>query len=49
MKIKDAMADTETLGRKPGRPILSLGAVAFDPCGEGHQSDTFYRNIDLTS
>lgn len=28
--MKDVMIDIETLGRKPGCPILSIGAVYFD-------------------
>jgi len=46
--MKDVMGDIETLGKKPGCVILSIGAAMFDPRDEGH-GDTFYRNIDLSS
>lgn len=42
------MLDIETLGLKPGCPILSIGAVYFDP----YSNDMglgFYRNIYLPS
>lgn len=35
----DIMVDIETLGRKPGCVILSIGCVAFD-------GKEFYVNID---
>lgn len=41
------MTDTETLGRRPGCIVLSIGGVVFDPItGLGEE---FYRNIDPTS
>lgn len=41
------MADTETLGRRPGCSVLSIGGVEFDAVsGLGR---TFYRNIDRAS
>lgn len=45
------MIDIETLGKKPGCAILSLGAATFDPHMEdlGAAHSTFYRTIDLTS
>lgn len=42
------MVDTETLGTKPGSIILSIGAVAFMPTGDGI-GDKFYANIDSDS
>lgn len=46
-----AMLDLETLGRKPGCAILSIGAVAFSPKGVGVIPGTgnFYCNVDLIS
>jgi hypothetical protein len=39
------MKDLETWGTTPGSAIRSIGAVAFDPFGDGHMAE-FYRNID---
>lgn len=39
------MLDLETLGTRPNAPILSIGAVLFDP-NTGKQGATFYRAID---
>ena len=40
------MLDIETLGKKPGCIVLSIGAVFFDPHQAGEQKGhTFYRNI----
>ncbi|MBI1620089.1 3'-5' exonuclease [Aquamicrobium zhengzhouense] len=39
------MIDIETLGTRPNAPILSIGAVVFDP-NTGKQGATFYRAID---
>lgn len=39
------MLDIETLGTRPNAPILSIGAVLFDP-NTGKQGATFYRAID---
>lgn len=38
------MLDLETLGKDPGCIILSIGAVSFEPKGEGHKYE-FSRNI----
>lgn len=43
------MLDTETLGRKPGCVILSIGAVIFDPFNPNQENYTFERRIDITS
>lgn len=40
------MLDLETLGTKPGCPVLSFGAVAFDPYA-GKLGNEFYRKLDL--
>lgn len=40
------MLDLETLGTKPGCPIVSIGACTFDREGVG---DYFYRKIDISS
>lgn len=42
--MSDIMIDIETLGKKHGCIILSIGAVVFDPRGTGH-GDKFYANI----
>ena len=39
------MIDIESLGTRPNAPILSIGAVLFDP-NTGKQGATFYRAID---
>lgn len=46
--MSDVMLDLETLGTRPGSVILSIGAVEFDPRGNG-TGRTFYRNIDPES
>lgn len=46
--MTQAMVDTETLGKKPGCAILSLGAAIFDPRDSGYGM-TFHRTICLTS
>lgn len=43
------MVDLETLGRKPGCVILSIGAVSFDPFDPNAEQFTFERVIDITS
>lgn len=43
------MVDTETLGRKPGCVILSIGAVIFDPFDAKKEQYTFERRIDIAS
>jgi hypothetical protein len=43
------MADTETLGQKPGCVILSIGAVTFDPFNPHAEQYTFERKIDIAS
>lgn len=42
------MIDIETLGTKPGCPILSLGAVEFDT-RTGKTGKKFYENLSLKS
>lgn len=39
------MVDIEALGSAPGSAILSIGAVEFDPHGEGY-GEWFYAGID---
>lgn len=46
--MSDIMIDLETLGRKPGCVVTSIGAARFDLFGSGHLN-TFHRNIELTS
>lgn len=42
------MLDLETMGKKPGAPIVSMGAVFFDPT-TGETGGEFYRVICLES
>jgi len=42
--MTDIMADIETLGKKPGCIVLSIGASTFDPYDE-YESNDFYVNI----
>ena len=42
------MADLETMGKKPGAPIVSIGAVFFDP-SSGKTGAEFYQVINLES
>ena len=44
--MKDVMIDLETLGRKPGCVILSIGAVLFDP-RSFELGERFYLNINV--
>ena len=44
----DVMLDLETLGTRPGCPVLSIGAVFFDPDNDGLGAE-FYRVISLSS
>lgn len=48
MSFLDIMADIETLGKKPGCVLRSLGACAFAPREEGIQA-RFYYAIDRAS
>lgn len=43
--MKDIMLDLETLGTEPGCALLSIGAVVFDPKGDGC-GEEFYVNVD---
>lgn len=47
----DLMIDLETMGTRPSAPIVSIGAVLFDPRGfdtwEGLRKRSFLRLIDL--
>lgn len=47
------MMDLETLGKRPGDIVLSIGAVVFTPTGVGVDGQnsrlTFYRNINVIS
>ena len=45
MAHKYIVLDLETLGTKPGCPILSIGAAAFDM--ESEEVDTFYCKLHL--
>lgn len=42
------MVDLETMGKKPGAPIVSIGAVFFDPTS-GRTGAEFYQVVDLES
>lgn len=42
------MLDLETLGKKPGCVILSIGVIKFDPI-TGTQGESFYREINQES
>lgn len=42
------MVDLETMGKKPGAPIVSIGAVFFDPYS-GKTGAEFYQVINLES
>jgi exodeoxyribonuclease VIII len=42
------MLDLETMGKKPGAPIVSIGAVFFDPA-TGETGGEFYRVVSLES
>jgi len=50
--MRHVMIDIETLGTKPGTaPVLSIGAVSFDPYGESVEASgisSFYRELTLT-
>ena len=41
------MVDLETLDTAVSTKILSIGAVLFDPRGEGYAQMTFYRNLSV--
>jgi DNA polymerase III epsilon subunit-like protein len=45
-QLQDAMIDIETLGRKPGAAVLSIGAVVFGATGLG---ESFYSPVLLQS
>jgi len=45
MTYKFAVIDLETLGTKPGAPILSIGAAAFSL--ERHEMHIFYKKLHL--
>lgn len=42
------MLDLESMGTRPNAPIISIGAVKFDP-STGSLGQEFYRQIDLES
>jgi hypothetical protein len=42
--MSDVMIDLETLGRRPGCVVLSIGAVEFGPAGLGRE---FYIVLDI--
>lgn len=42
------MVDMETMGKKPNAPIVSIGAVLFDPA-TGSLGATFYKVVSLES
>jgi len=50
-QYQSVMIDLETMGNNSRSPILSIGAVAFDPMGIQPVSTlpTFYRNVKLES
>lgn len=41
-RTRHVMLDLETLGRRPGCPVISIGAVEMTPVGLGEE---FYRNL----
>jgi 3' exoribonuclease, RNase T-like len=47
-EMKDVMVDLETVGRRAGCGILSIGAVAFDP-NTGDLGPEFYMVVKLDS
>lgn len=42
------MIDLETMGNKPNAPIVSIGAVFFEP-STGELGEEFYRVVSLKS
>jgi hypothetical protein len=40
---KHLMVDLETLAVSPNAVVLSLGAVHFDPLGQGHTNEIYFR------
>lgn len=46
--MRDVMQDLETLGRRAGCAILSVGAVGFDP-KTGELGEEYYRVVQLDS
>ncbi|WP_414465259.1 3'-5' exonuclease [Klebsiella michiganensis] len=46
--MNNLMIDLETMGNGPYAPIVSIGAVFFDPNG-GIAEDNFYVNVSLES
>lgn len=45
--VKHCMVDLETMAVSPNAVILSLGAVQFNPFGEGHDNEIYFRiNLD---
>ena len=42
------MVDLETMGKKPNAPVVSIGAVLFDPA-TGILGETFYKVVSLES
>lgn len=44
--MRDVMIDLETMGRKPGCPIVTIGAVQFDR-KTGEIGATFYVKVDF--
>jgi len=45
-ELRDVMIDLETMGTKPDAPIVSIGAVLFDPRRGKTCSKTFYEELD---
>lgn len=46
--MNNLMIDLETMGNKPNAPIISIGAVFFDP-STGELGPEFYRVVSLKS
>lgn len=46
LKPNHSSVDLETMGKKPGYAIVSIGAVIFDPRGNIMTTNTFYAEID---
>lgn len=44
--MRDLMIDLETLGTKPGSPVIAIGAVMFDRTN-GKLGEEFYGKIDV--
>lgn len=48
INVNHLMIDTETMGNKPNAPVVSIGAVFFEP-STGELGEEFYRVVSLKS